>query len=271
MNSSSDTTFSRKRRSGSIAAVGPSPGFGLSSSGACTRTCSRTVGRRGFRRSHLHEDPESVLLQAMPHGFSDLSPIERTQVVEIETLLSSYLLSSQGDRVAMANSVEGRFVFLDHELIEFVSRIEPDRKMAGLREKAILKEVGRGMIPARILERKKFPYRAPDIESFQNTAAGRRILDEALDPVGMETFGLFDVDKVQALAAKVASVARRNGRVTTSDNLVLMGVLSGQIFHKIFFGPSVPAEGFHPHDRVRRIVRGTAKGEDEWLRATSEG
>jgi len=221
--------------------------------------------------SRLHEDPESVLLQAMPHGFSDLSPIERTQVVEIETLLSSYLLSSQGDRVAMANSVEGRFVFLDHELIEFVSRIEPDRKMAGLREKAILKEVGRGMIPARILERKKFPYRAPDIESFQNTAAGRRILDEALDPVGMETFGLFDVDKVQALAAKVSSVARRNGRVTTSDNLVLMGVLSGQIFHKLFFGPSVPAEGFHPHDRVRRIVRGTAKGEDEWLRATSEG
>jgi len=49
-NSSSDTTFSRKRRSGSIAAVGPSPGFGLSSSGACTRTCSRTVGRRGSRR-----------------------------------------------------------------------------------------------------------------------------------------------------------------------------------------------------------------------------
>ncbi|RJP24111.1 MAG: asparagine synthase (glutamine-hydrolyzing) [Deltaproteobacteria bacterium] len=221
--------------------------------------------------NRIREDPESVLLRAMPRGFSELSPIERTQVVEIETLLSAYLLSSQGDRVAMANSVEGRFVFLDHELIEFVSRIEPNRKMTGLREKAILKEIGRGILPTRIIERKKFPYRAPDIESFLNTAAGRQILDEALEPSGLERIGLFDPRKVQELAAKVVAGAKTNGRVTTSDNLVLMGVLSGQIFHKQFFGPSVPAEGFHPHDRVRRIVQGTVKGEDEWLRATQEG
>ena len=217
-------------------------------------------------RSRIREDPESALLRAMPPGFSDLCPIERTQLVEIETLLSSYLLSSQGDRVAMANSVEGRFVFLDHELIEFVSRIEPNHKMAGLREKRILKEIGRGMLPSRILERKKFPYRSPDSASFLSTTSGRRILEEALNPAGLETFGLFDVGKVQALAAKVASEANRNGRVTTSDNLVLMGVLSGQIFHKIFFGASAPTEGFNHRDRVRRIVKGNGKGEDEWVR-----
>jgi asparagine synthase (glutamine-hydrolysing) len=214
----------------------------------------------------IHEDPETCLLQSLPPGFSDLSPIERTQVVEIATLLSSYLLSSQGDRVSMANSVEGRFVFLDHELIEFVSRIEPNRKMAGLREKRILKEIGRGMLPARIIERKKFPYRAPDMESFLTTATGRRILEEALDPVGLEGFGVFDTGKVKALASKVLSEAKSNGRVTTSDNLVLMSVLSGQLFHKIFFGSSEPVEGFHHSDRVRRIVKGAVKGENEWLR-----
>jgi len=216
----------------------------------------------------IRENPETSLLEAMPPGFSDLSAIERTQVVEIETLLSSYLLSSQGDRVAMANSVEGRFVFLDHELIEFVSRIDPNRKMPGLREKAIVKEIGRGILPSRILERKKFPYRAPDIESFVNTAAGRRLFEEAMDPAGMERFGVFDVGKVQALVAKVFSGVRSNGRVTTSDNLVLMGVLSGQMFHRLFFGPSDPAGRFLPHDRVRRFVKGTVKGEDEWHRTT---
>jgi asparagine synthase (glutamine-hydrolysing) len=214
----------------------------------------------------IHEDPETCLLRAMPPGFSNLSPMERTQVVEIETLLSSYLLSSQGDRVAMANSVEGRFVFLDHELIEFVSRIESNRKMVGLREKWILKEIGRGMVPARILERKKFPFRAPDMECFLTTSAGRRILEEALDPAGLESFGFFDPGKVQALAAKVGSVAKSNRRVTTSDNLVLMSVLSGQIFNKTFFGSSDPAEGFNHSDRVRRFTRGAAKGEDECLR-----
>lgn len=210
---------------------------------------SREAGLR------IHEDPETCLLRSLPPGFSDLSPIERTQIVEIVTLLSSYLLSSQGDRVSMANSVEGRFVFLDHELIEFVSRIEPNRKMAGLREKRILKEIGRGMLPARIIERKKFPYRAPDMESFLTTAAGGRILEEALDPVGLEGFGVFDTGKVKALASKVLSEAKSNGRVTTSDNLVLMSVLSGQLFHKIFFGASEPIEGFNHSDRVSRIVK----------------
>jgi asparagine synthase (glutamine-hydrolysing) len=138
--------------------------------------------------------------------------------------------------------------------------------MAGLSEKRLLKEIGRGILPPRILERKKFPYRAPDMESFLATASGRRILEEALDPSGLKEFGLFDVGKVQALAAKVASEAQRHGRVTTSDNLVLMAVLSGQIFHNIFFGPSAGAEGFNGRDRVRRIVKGSEKGEGEWVR-----
>ena len=214
----------------------------------------------------IHEDPETSLLRAMPPGFSNLSPMERTQLVEIETLLSSYLLSSQGDRVAMANSVEGRFVFLDHELIEFVSRIETKRKMVGLREKWLLKEIGREMLPARIVERKKFPFRAPDMECFLNTSAGRQILKEALDPARLESFGIFDPRKVQALAAKVESVAKCNRSVTTSDNLVLMGVLSGQIFHKTFFGSSDLAKGFNDSDRVRRFMKGAVKGDDECLR-----
>jgi hypothetical protein len=54
--------------------------------------------------------------------------------------------------------------------------------------------------------------------------------------------------------------------VTTSDNLVLMSVLSGQIFHKIFFGSSDPVEGFNKSDRVHRIVKGAAKGEAGCLR-----
>ena len=91
-------------------------------------------------------------------------------------------------------------------------------------------------------------------------------MEEALDPAGLETFGIFDPEKVKALAAKVASEEKSNGRVTTSDNLVLMSVLSGQIFHNIFFGSSEPAEGFKNSDRVRRIVKGAVKGEGECLR-----
>ena len=43
----------------------------------------------------------------------------------------------------MANSVEGRFPFLDHRLIEFANRLHPRYKMRVLREKHLLKEAMR--------------------------------------------------------------------------------------------------------------------------------
>jgi asparagine synthase (glutamine-hydrolysing) len=58
--------------------------------------------------------------------------------------LSNYLLSSQGDRMAMANSVEGRYPFLDHRVIEFASRLPAKLKLNGLNEKYILKKAARG-------------------------------------------------------------------------------------------------------------------------------
>ena len=57
-------------------------------------------------------------------------PLGRDQYVEAHTLMSGYLLSSQGDRMAMANSIEGRFPFLDHRVIEFANRLPPQLQAA---------------------------------------------------------------------------------------------------------------------------------------------
>ncbi|NJK85719.1 MAG: hypothetical protein HC906_06895 [Bacteroidales bacterium] len=60
--------------------------------------------------------------------------------------MSGYLLSSQGDRVAMANSVEGRYPFLDFRVIEFCSKLPLEYKIKGLNEKFILKKIMNGHV-----------------------------------------------------------------------------------------------------------------------------
>src|SRR5674536_37640 len=75
--------------------------------------------------------------------------------------MSGYLLSSQGDRMAMANSVEGRYPFLDYRVIEFCSSLPADYKLKGLNEKYLLKKLLKNRIPDSILKRPKQAYRAP--------------------------------------------------------------------------------------------------------------
>jgi len=85
-------------------------------------------------REHLEQwDPYREIVRTLPAEIGQWSPMARDQYVEAHTLMSGYLLCSQGDRVAMASSIEGRFPFLDHRLIEFANGLPPKFKMKGLR------------------------------------------------------------------------------------------------------------------------------------------
>ncbi len=101
------------------------------------------------------------LLRRLPENFMEWHPLSRAQYLEITTFMSGYLLSTQGDRMMMGNSIEGRFPFLDHRLIEFSSRIPPEFKIKFLQEKFILKQAYKDILPDKIVNRNKKPYRAP--------------------------------------------------------------------------------------------------------------
>src|SRR5260221_4728853 len=80
------------------------------------------------------------------HG-KEWTPLARAQFLEITTLLSPYLLSSQCDRVAMAHSIEGRFPFLDHRVTSFCNRLPDKLKLRGLTEKYLLKKLASRWLP----------------------------------------------------------------------------------------------------------------------------
>jgi len=171
---------------------------------------------------------EERLAASLPPEFADWGPVARAQYVEMTTFLAGYLLSSQGDRMLMGHSVEGRFPFLDHELAAVAARLPASVKLQSLVEKAILKESVADLLPASILKRPKQPYRAPDGASFTGSA-GREIVAAHL---GAQDGSLWDDRRVGALRRKWEA-----GRlVSARDNMAFVAALSGRILEHEF-GP----------------------------------
>lgn len=164
---------------------------------------------------------------SLPEQFGRWDPFNQAQYIEAKTLLPGYLLSTQGDRMLMANSVEGRFPYLDHRVIEFANAVDPRLKMRVLEEKFLLKRALRRSLPPGVLARTKQPYRSPDSAAF---VAGADFVDDALSPVSVRRAGYFDPGRVALLLRKV-----RAGRaVSQKDNMAFVGVLSTQVWHALF-------------------------------------
>lgn len=171
--------------------------------------------------------------KTLPPAFASWSGMSQAQFLEATILLPGYILSSQGDRMTMAHSVEGRFPFLDHRVIEYADSLPPRLKMKALNEKYILKRAAGHLVPASIKARTKQPYRAPDARSFfdSNTQRARSdYVDELLSPERLRDFGLFNPLTVGKLVEK----ARQGQVIGMKDNMALVGILSTQLLVEQF-------------------------------------
>jgi asparagine synthase (glutamine-hydrolysing) len=186
-------------------------------------------------RQELGEsDPYVALCRTLPADVDRWIPMGRDQYVEAHTLMSGYLLWSQGDRVAMANSIEGRFPFLDHRVIEFANGLPPEFKMKGLTEKHLLKKAFADELPRRISTRTKQPYRAPDSISFFEDGRPVDYVDELFSPSRLQEAGLFDPKAVGKLFEK----SRQGRAIGFADNMAFVGILSAMLLHDQFVRPA---------------------------------
>lgn len=173
--------------------------------------------------------PVERLQALLPEALVRSSGLKRAQYLETITFLSGYLLHSQGDRVLMGNSVEGRFPFLDHRLAEFAARL-PDRLLIrGLREKYLLRRTVQGLVPEEIVHREKRPYRAPILSALVGPDAPDYV-GELTMPEKIAEAGIFDPGAVDKLFRKCR--ARVGGVVGEVDEMALIGVLSTMLLHE---------------------------------------
>jgi asparagine synthase (glutamine-hydrolysing) len=180
-------------------------------------------------KTRLAQDAIADLASILPREIEKWHPFNRAQYLESKFLLPGYLLSSQGDRMLMSNSIEGRFPFLDHRIIEFASQIHPKLKMKVLNEKYLLKLAAGRYLPAAIVRRNKQPYRAPDIPAFF-TEKTPEYVNELLSSRKLTEYGYFDPAKVDLLLKKI----HNQRAIGYKDNMAFVAILSTQCWHYHF-------------------------------------
>ena len=177
-------------------------------------------------------DGRADLAALLPDRFAAWDPFCQSQYLELAQLLPGYILSSQGDRMAMAHGVESRFPFLDRDVVDFASMLPPALKMKALTEKYLLKQMARTLVPAAVWQRPKQPYRAPGAAVFLSARCD--YVDELLAPSRLQQDGIFDAPSVERLLRKL----RERSTPSASDDMALVGIVSTQLLVHQFINHS---------------------------------
>lgn len=209
---------------------GGRPGFAHGPRWQSTAALQRLL-RAEVRSAAQGVDVVRRFLGTLPRDLGRWPPLAQDQHVEIRTLLSGYLLSAQGDRMLMGNSVEGRFPFLDVDVADLAHSLPAAFKLRGLDEKHVLKRAAKGLVPDAIRLRPKQPYRAPDALAFVGEARPPWI-GEVLSADAVRDAGVFDPAAVAALWRKCVATGGRD-QFSNADNMALTGVISTGLLHRL--------------------------------------
>lgn len=165
----------------------------------------------------------------------DRHPVHKRSYLDFKLRLAGHLIADHGDRMAMANSVEARFPFLDPALVEFCTRIPPDYKLNGFTEKSVLKAVARDLLPPEIINREKFGFVAPGspyllqkkVEWVQDLVSYERVRRQ----------GYFNPDTVEFLKKKYSQKGFTINPALEDDLLIV--VITFGLFLDTFGLPTV--------------------------------
>lgn len=181
-----------------------------------------------IKDSNKNYNSFAELIKLLPADYSKWDIVTKAQFLETLLFLSNYLLSSQGDRVAMAHSVEMRLPYLDFRVIELMGKVNSELKMNGLNEKHLLKQIFKNRLPESIVNRWKNPYRAPITKAILKS--NRNLVKEYCSEESLRNSGLFDTVRVVRLINKL----EKSSNASEVDDMALVGIISTQIIYKTF-------------------------------------
>lgn len=161
---------------------------------------------RDVRGLYAPEFAAALADEANPAPWSppeDAPLLNRIIALQFGHWLQDDILMKQ-DKMSMANGLEARVPFLDHELVEYALQVPPHLKIAGGQTKVLLRRYAARVLPEATAYRKKMPFYAP-VERFFHEPVFRELVADALSRESVEGRGLFRPEAVDAMRRRMES------------------------------------------------------------------
>ena len=153
-------------------------------------------------KSYLQTDTYNIIasfLNNFDKKYPNRDLLTRMTYNEFKLRLPELLLM-RVDKITMSNSIEARVPFLDHDLVDFTMDIPEKWKIKNKKSKYILKKALKGIIPDKIINRKKMGFGAPMSEWLREGfgyEAKNKILNSALLKLNY-----FKIDEIEEMIDK---------------------------------------------------------------------
>jgi asparagine synthase (glutamine-hydrolysing) len=161
-------------------------------------------------------------------------PLNRSLYLGYKVHLAGHLLTSKGDRIAMANSVEARYPFLDEDVIAFASGLHPRWKLKrSMFDKYLLRQAAERILPRDVAQRRKHMFQAPLADSFLVDAP--EFVRELISEESLKRTGYFDVTRVRR-DCQLVGADGTGQELGKFESLGLGGVVATQLWHHLYLG-----------------------------------
>jgi asparagine synthase (glutamine-hydrolysing) len=209
----------------------------------CLRLIERTLKsgpRSGYLRLMTHRPGESMysadfassvdrdaaekLIMAAYDRSDAKHIVDATLNVDLDLYLP-YDLLVKVDIASMAVGLEARSPMVDHEFVEFVATLPARFKISGLTLKAIFKKALRGLLPERILTRRKMGFGVP-LDHWFRGQLSELLRDTLLSQRSLER-GYFRRRSVEQLVE--AHISGRSNHQYQLWNLLML-----ELWHRVF-------------------------------------
>jgi asparagine synthase (glutamine-hydrolysing) len=146
-------------------------------------------------------------------GLAD-DPLPATLFIDSQFALVDDMLH-YFDRASMARSLEVRVPFLDHQVVEYCAGIPSDLKVRRLQGKYVLREASRGLIPDRIIDKRKIGFFHDSTADWLQAQANGAVGEVLLAP-DLQIGSFLDQESIRGLVTRHVE-----GIDTSRDELIV--------------------------------------------------